>query len=181
MNLGHLTLQSHRGWGRELGNVCEEDCGRSCDGRRTGVQRRWPGCGHRECGTTYARRRGDAVAARSRPWGRWGLLGPWQRSRLGRPWRLRLRRKLGLRSRVGLHHRSVWTCHLVSLVCDRRGCGSVAPAASASMSTRRSRPITSLCSNLTPKSAFKQRRAAWRRVVRGLHPIRRADEAESRR
>jgi len=128
MNLGHLTLQSRRGWGREFGNVCEEDCGRSCDGRRTGVQRRWPGCWHRDRGTTYARRPGDSVAARSRSWGRWGLLGPWQRSRLGRPWRLRLRRKLGLRARVGLRHGSVWACHLVSLVTDRRGSGSVVPA-----------------------------------------------------
>jgi hypothetical protein len=110
------------GWRREFGNVSEEDCGRSCDGWRTGVQRRWPGCRHRERGTTCACRRGDSVAARSRPWGRWGLLGPWRRSRLGRPWRLGLRWGLGLRARMGLCHRSVWARHLVPLVADPRSC-----------------------------------------------------------
>ena len=118
INLGWLTLQPDRGWGRELGNVSEGNCGRSCDGRRAGVQRRWTGCWHRERGTSRARRRGNSVAARSRP-RRWGLLGPWRRSRLGRPWRLGLRRKLRLRARVGLHHRSVWAHHLVPLVADR--------------------------------------------------------------
>src|SRR6476660_7812135 len=118
MNLGYLTLLSHRGWGREFGNVSEADCSRSCDGRRTGVQRHWPWCGHRERGTTRARRRGSAVAARSRPWGR---LGPWSRSRLGRQRRLGLRWKLGLRAGVGLCHRSVWARHLVPVVADRFG------------------------------------------------------------